>query len=354
MTDQTQPAAKKGLSATQHNTAAWKLFLIYDIFMMILIIVNLICLGANALLMSNFGGWLFDQIHLSPLLQFYKSDLHPWVIKTESWFISFLVAELLLRWLIAIIYRHHKRWFFFPFVHWYEVLAIIPYLRFLRLIRAAIIAYRLHELGYQVVPAGLKKQGLFYYRLVMEELSDRVVITVIDSIRTELETSSTHKKIIHDLVDHHRELFARALTELLQESLATELNSRQQLISTSVGQIVRQAVEDTPQLTQLLRLIPIAGSMIEHQIQNIGQQLGENITQGLIQPLATGTATQPNAIYQLISEKISHVNIENQVLEQLVESAVYESLESVRKQVKIKQWQLELEKNDQAKDESIH
>ena len=59
---------------------------------------------------------------------------------------------------------------------------------------------------------------------------------------------------------------------------------------------------------------------------------------------------QPNTTYQLISEKVSNLNIENQKLEELVESVVNESLESLRKQVKIKQWQLVLEKNDQVKE----
>lgn len=191
---------------------------------------------------------------------------------------------------------------------------------------------------------------LFYYRVLMEELSDRVVITVIDGIKQELDTSSSHKKIIHDLIDHHRDRFAQTLAEVLQESLATELKAQSHVITHNVGQIVRQAIEDTPQLTQLLRMIPIAGSMIENQIQNIGQQLGENITQGLVEPFTEGNLHNPNATYQLISTKLSQLNIENQKLEELVESVVYESLESLRKQVKVKQWQLELEKNDQVKD----
>ena len=272
------------------------------------------------------------------------------MIKTESWFITFLIVELLVRWLIAIINKHHARWFFFPFIHWYEILAISPYLRFLRLIRAGVIAYRFHEMGHKVIPDSIMKRVLFYYRVVMEELSDRVVITVIDGVIQELDTSSSHKKIIHDLVDHHRDIFAKTVAEVLQESLATELNAQRHLITNNVGQIVSQAIQDTPQLTQLLRLIPIAGGMIENQIQNIGQQLGENITQGLIQPFTEGSPSNPNAMYQLISTKLSQLNIENQRLEQLVESVVYESLESLRKQVAVKQWQLEMNKNDQAKD----
>lgn len=344
------PLDHRSILPKNKKTLGWWTAFSYDIFMMFIIIFNLCCLAANAFLMSSYGDWFFNEIHLPQVLQYYKAELHPWVIITESWFIIFLCVELGLRWLIAIINKHHARWFFFPFIHWYEIVAIIPMLRFLRLIRVVVIGYRIHELGYKVIPDGLKKRIIFYYSVIMEELSDRVVITVIDGIKQELDTSSTHKKIIHDLVDHHREMFSKVLAEILQESLAIELKAHQQQIGDGVGQIVRKAILDTPQLTQLLRLIPIAGGMIENQIQNIGQQLGENITQGLIQPFTDGNMLQPNMTYQLISEKISNLNIENQKLEELVESVVNESLESLRKQVKIKQWQLVLEKNDQAKE----
>lgn len=349
MTDQTT-TGRKNFRPINHNTLGWKLFLIYDIFMMAIIVINLVCLCANALLLSNFGAWFFDLIHMPQVLAFYKAELHPWVLKTEGWFITFLVVELGVRWFIAIIYKHHARWFFFPFIHWYEILAIIPYLRFLRLIRSGIIAYRLHELGYKVVPTSILKRLNFYYNVLMEELSDRVVITVIDSVRKELDTSSTHKKIIHDLVNHHREMFATTVAQVLQESLAKELRTQQHAISSGVGQVVIKAIEDTPELTQLLRLIPIVGGRIEQQIHTIGQRLGENITQGLIDPFTSGTQQHPNAQFQLIAEKMSQLNIENHALEQLVESVVYESLESLRKQVAVKQWQLELEKNDQLKE----
>ena len=332
------------------NSLSFKLFLIYDIFMVFIIIFNLFCLCANLFLMSNIGIWFFQSIHLMDVLSFYRSHLHPWVISTEAWFIVFLIVELLIRWGIAIVQRHHQRWFFFPFIHWYEVLAIAPQLRFLRLLRAGVIAYRLNELGYSVIPENMRKKLMFYYGVIMEELSDRVVITVLDNIKDELDHSTTHRKIIHNLVDHHRQLFAQALSEILQETLANELRVQQQTIAINVGQVVNQAIEDTPELTQILRRLPIVGSILENQLQSIGQRLGENISLGLIQPLTEGSPSQPNPTYTLISKKISQINIENQSLEQLVESAVYESLASLRKQVKIKKWQLELEKASQAKE----
>ena len=96
------------------GTWGWKIALIYDIFMMVVIIINLFCFCANAILMSDFGHWLFDFIRLPDVLQFYKSELRPWVMITEGWFTTFLIIELIVRWFIAIVMRHHARWWFFP------------------------------------------------------------------------------------------------------------------------------------------------------------------------------------------------------------------------------------------------
>lgn len=343
-------ANKKQIKPTfnfvRQGSWGWKVALAYDVFMMFLIIINLFCLSANAILMSDFGEWLFNIIHLPDVLQFYKSELRPWVVVTEGWFVSFLIIELFVRWFIAIALKQHQRWFFFPFVHWYEILAILPQLRFLRLLRAGVIAYQLHDHGYKIFPESWYKQVYFYYNLVMEELSSRIVLTVLNGIKTELTTSTTHKKLIENVVNHHRELFAVALADILQDSLGKELQQHRQLIAKDVGLIVNKAIEDTPELTQLLRLIPIVGGRIEQQIQSIGQRLGENITQGLIDPFATNQANSELTSYKYISERISKIPFENNThIEQLVESAVFESLEAIQQQVKVKQWQQILEES---------
>ncbi|MDR7016863.1 preprotein translocase subunit SecA [Acinetobacter sp. 3657] len=346
MTQQNKKPKSKYHSVDQ-NSWPFRLFLLYDIFMVFIIVFNLFCLGMNLFLMSSLGEWLFQQIHLLSVLDFYRTHLNPWVITTEAWFIIFLIAELVIRWIFAIINKHHARWWWFPFVHFYEILAIIPYLRFLRLFRAGIIAYRLYEMGYQVIPEKIQRTLLFYYRVVMEELSDRVVLTVLDGLKRELQTNNSHQQTIHNLVDHHRQLFVTTLSSLLQESLATALQQQQPAITQKVGAIVNQAIENTPELTQLLRLIPIVGGRIEQQIQSIGQRLGENISAGLIEPFTAGSPQQPNENFQLIAEKVSELNINNQYLEELVKSVVFESIEAISKQVRVKQWQEMLDENAQ-------
>ncbi|SDB91974.1 hypothetical protein [Acinetobacter boissieri] len=317
----------------------WKLYLSYDIFMIIIIFVNLLCLIGNAILMSHFAYWFFGLIHQSNAIAFYKETLHPWVVLTESWFICFLIIELLVRWGVAIVRQHYTKWFFFPFVHWYEVLAIFPQLRFLRLLRAGLIIYRLYQLGYKVVPSSWYNSIQFYYNVIIEEISDRVVINVLDGIKNELDHSNTHKKIIHKLVEHHKNLFAQTIAEVLQENLAVNLQKHRSDIKKHMGDIVQQAISNTSEVHHLLRLFPLIGGKIEDQVQHLGKRLAENLTDQILATLITGSIEQPNMLYTEIAQKVSNININNQSLEKLVESIVYESLESIQKQVKVKQWQ---------------
>lgn len=335
---------KSSFHFVKEGSWGWKVALVYDFLMMGLIIFNLFCLSANAFLMSDYAEWLFNFVQLPQVLDFYEQALHPWVKTTEGWFTSFLAIELAIRWLIAIGFKHHQRWWFFPFIHWYEIISILPMFRFLRLGRAFAIAYNLHSHGYKVIPQRWYARGNFYYRLVMEELTSRIVLTIINAVKHELSTSTTHKKYIEDLVNHHREMLATALTDVLQESLGKELQAQRHEIAKNVGVVVNKAIEDTPELSQMLRLIPLVGGRIEQQIQSIGQRLGENISQGLLQPFTHQSSHQENATYRMIANKVSQIAIENNPeIDRLVESAVFESLEALREQVKIKQWQQVLE-----------
>lgn len=338
------------LRPIDHTTWQWKLFLIYDVVMMALIVMNLITLALQAVIMSGFGAWVAHILHIGTERQLYLDTFSPIIRTIDFYFICFLMAELSLRWFIAIIGKHHRRWWFFPFIHWYEVLAIIPMLRFLRLLRAGVIAYRLHELGYQVIPQGILLRGKFYYDMLMEELTDRIVLTVISQVERELNTSTTHHQLIHHIIDQHRAMFAETLAETLQQSLATTLAAQQQVIRQNIGQIVHKSIDDTPELTQLLKLIPIVGNLIEQQIQAIGQRLGENITQGIMTPLMTTHYSKQQPANPLLSEvalQVSQVPLHSEKIDQLVESIVREALHGIREQVKIKHWQQSLIKNEE-------
>lgn len=338
-------------STPSHATIAqqslsWKLALWYDMLMMLLIVCNLVTLGIQAVIHSNFGANVADILSLSSQRSEFIYSVSPIIQQIDFYFIDFLIAELLVRWLIAIATRHYARWWFFPFVHWYEVLAIIPMLRFLRLLRAVVIGYRLYQLGYQIIPQKWLKSGLFYYDVVMEEITDRVILTTLKQIEKELDASQTMHGILHHIVEHHRQLFALALADSLQTTLPPLVQRHQTAVSQFIGQSVAQSIAQTPELHQLLRLIPLVGGRIEQHIQGIAQDLSERLTLQLLSPLQQATTQQDSAnpLITQLSQDISSIALDSPHLEQLVESLIRESLEGIRQQVKIQQWKVALEK----------
>lgn len=327
---------------------AQRLFLVYDIGMFLLIALNLLTILVDHLLFTNIGAFLANHIGQGQWLLNYREHIHPVIREADEWFTVFLIAELGMRWLVAIIFKQHQRWFFFPFVHWYEVLGCIPALRPLRLLRAVMIGYRLYQLGYFVIPKSWIKKGVFYYEVVLEELSDRIVVSIIDGVEKELSSSDSHGVLVKNLIDHHRIMLVQAMEEVLQQNLAPALAQQRNDICKGVGQIVNRAISDTPELHNILRLFPVVGSLLEQQIQGIGQRLGENITAGLIDSFSADNPPGENAnsAIQTTANYIGDINLESPALEKLVESLVFESLEAIRQQVKVQQWKKKLDDED--------
>lgn len=338
------PTLNKPLERSTQN----KLILGYDIVMLLLIVLNLLSLGINALLMGNVGASLAHWVGQDQWLTHFQQYWSPVIRVVDDWFTVFLVVELVIRWLLAIVVQRYHRWFFFPFVHWYEVLGCIPAFRALRLLRAVAIGYRLYRMGYHVLPPAWIKQGQFYYQLILEEISDRIVINVLDGVERELRHSQTHHHLMHDLLNRHRDQIAAAVGEVLQASLAPVLASRTEQIQHEVGEAVHRALADVPELHRLLRLMPVVGAQLEQQLQLIGKRIGDNLTAELIKPF---TAAPPigqtvNPTLATIADHISDVEIELPALEALVESLVFEGLSTLKQQVAVQQWKQQLEAHD--------
>ena len=336
--------------APKTQTRAWRVFMVYDIVMMGLILINLLIIALDLLFFTQIGYSIANFVGQADWVAYYQTTLHPLVKHVDEWFTLYLVSELALRWLVAIIFKHHHRWFFFPFIHWYEVLACIPTFRALRLLRTFVIGYRLYQLGYKIMPDSWLKTGLFYYQVVMEEITDRVVLTVLDGVERELKTHSS-SALVKQLIEQHRPLLNDAIAETLQHSLAEALKEQQQGMMDGVGEIVSKAIADTPELHNILRLFPVVGNRLEQQIQSIGQRLGENITAGLIEPFIQSAHTQlANPALQIAADYVGNIDIDQPALNKLVDSILFESLNTVRAQVRIQHWKVNAAADDAAVD----
>ena len=100
--------------------------LTYDIIMIIVISIDLFLISLDAILMSSFSGNVAGWLSLTEALSWYREVLHEPLRTLGGFFTLFLIFELLVRWAIAIKENVYYRWFFFTFVHWYEVRGCFP------------------------------------------------------------------------------------------------------------------------------------------------------------------------------------------------------------------------------------
>lgn len=324
------------------HPAPSRLKLTYDIIMLIAISIDLLLISIDAVLMSTFSTKAATWLTLSDALIWYQTIAHEPLRTAGGFFTLFLIAELLVRWAISVKERVYYRWFFFPFVHWYEVLGCFPQLRALRLFRAVVIGRRLYQLGYQVLPQAWINRIKFYIDLLLEELSDRVILTTIANYRKELTDQKAHQSLIDSAIGRNRKHIESALLSMLRQELAPRLRELSgaspagDLIANEVGNAIQEGLTNTPELRRLLRMIPIAGGLIESQMLQIGHNVGENVVHALNQRLL-----EPERLDELlvnIAHSIANVDTNNDALQLLIASIITESLSELEAQVKVQQW----------------
>ena len=277
-----------------------RLKLTYDIVMVIVISIDLLLISIDAILMSDFSQSAANWLTLSEALNSYRTLLHDPLRTAGGFFTLFLIVELLLRWAIAIKEQIYYRWFFFPFVHWYEVL---------------------------------------------EELSDRVILTTIHSYRQQLTDPKMQKSLIDSTFTRNRNEIEATLLSLLRQELAPKLqtlNSQSeygQLLASDIGNAVQTALLNTPELHRLLRLIPIAGKLIEAQVLDIGHNIGENVVNALNECLLD--PQRIDTLMVAISQGVAQIDTNNTALETLIARIFSESLAEFESNLKIQQWKHE-------------
>ncbi len=171
----------------QHRREApW---LVLDLFVLALITVNLVLLLADTLLLNSGAGLLLGRFQ-PELITAWRTEWHHPVWLYDTILTGFLIGELALRWAVAVYGRTYHRWFFYPFIHWYDVLGCLPGLQALRLFRLVTVFYRLNRMGLLLIGGGLIITARKYYNIVLEEISDRIVLNVLEGVRQEIRRAA--------------------------------------------------------------------------------------------------------------------------------------------------------------------
>lgn len=308
-----------------------------------------------ALLLANLTLIIFDWFFMTAIIKlllsnylpdfyaFYNLHIHQNFLSIDLVFVGIFLVELLIRWAIAIARRTYNRWFFYPIAHWYDVLGCIPIasFRFFRILRVISILYRLQRLSV----IDLKKTYLFkvvkkYYQIIMEEISDSVMVKFIEGVQKELMMESAiTDKIIAEVIVPRKGILIDWLSARVAKAISGTYHEYRDEIHVYLEHLVGEALKGNKEL-KALKQVPVIGNYISKSLEKTVTDVALNSVNGLMQDMAGG---QHHALFHNITEHTVEglmTHEEQDHLSAATREVLVESLELIKERIKVQQWKL--------------
>lgn len=313
-----------------------------DLFMVILILINM----AYIIFEFNFETEIINGLifKIAPEFhQWYSRTLHKNFVYYDSIFVSIFLTELGIRWALAVKRETYAKWFFYPFVHWYDVLGCIPLgaFRALRILRVFSIIMRLHKL--RVI--NIRDWYVYsvfnkYLNIISEEISDRVVVNVISGIQEEVKSGGiTADKILNEVILPQKPFLIDWLSHRIQYATAkTHLHVEADL-KIYIDSKVKLAMDNNVEVKNLEK-IPVLGTNIAKTLESAVGDITFNVINGIMKDMATGENKSvveditDLAFDALMSEE------KDELLDETIKKMVHDALDIVKEEVEVKQWLL--------------
>jgi hypothetical protein len=311
-----------------------------DVVMLVLITANLTLIVID----WGFASPLVQrqlQSYVPAVYQWYNQTIHQHFIFYDLAFVAVFAAEIWVRWGLAIYRDRYHRWFFYPFVHWYDVLGCIPVgsLRSLRLLRVIAMVPKMQRIGLvDLRETYLYQTYLKYRNIVLEEISDRVTVRIIEGLQQEIRGShAVTRRISDEVVAPQREALIEAVTHRLQEATAVAYSGRQEAFRTYLEEVVGEAVEHNRELNTLSS-VPGVGP----QLSTLIEQAISDIVFSVVDRMVADVASIDNdAVISEVAADSTETLLSpkyDERLNHLARSVVLQSLDVIKDHVSVRQW----------------
>ena len=323
-----------------------------DLLMIALVIINLAWLTFD---------WFFGFTLISGFLSqqapafhnWYESEIHSHFLFYDLFFVAIYLTEFFIRWAIAIARGTYHRWFFYPFVHWYDLLGCIPVggFRWLRLLRVITLMLRLQRMG--IIDMRDTRPGRFlikYYNVVLEELSDRVVLNVLGGLQREVrEGNPLVHRIEQEVLAPRKQLLIDHLADRLVYA-SGELHGRYR---SELGSYLAQLTDEALSATRngaRLAAIPVAGPRAIALIRDTVQELGLALADQLHDDITA--ADNRSKLDSLLEGLIDSSVRKDQQINTLIRDTLLEILDQVKAQVAVQRWKLAEQQTPEREEEN--
>jgi len=327
-----------------HRTLRERLLLLWDLAIIVLVSVNLVLIAFDMLFTVHALAALLARV--SPAVHdWYAHTIHAHFLAIDLGFVAVFVFDVALGWSMAIVQRRFYRWYFYPFVHWYDVLGCIPVggFRLLRVLRVVSILIRLQHLGLIDI-RNWRLYGTFmvYYDILVEELSDRVVIKVLSGVQDEVASGGNvlTKRVVREVIQPRRQQLARVTSDRIERAVTRAWADNRKEIHGYIARLVHSAVRGNRALGRLER-VPKLGSYVTNALD----QAITSTVHDVLDEAVSGLETEQ------FDQLVEHIS--DTVIAQLLEldagepselsDALVEVLDLVKDQVAVQQWRSHFE-----------
>ncbi|WP_303289133.1 hypothetical protein [Marinobacter sp. SS5-14b] len=321
---------------------------------MIWFLIDFLMLG---LLIINLAFIIWDSIynfiavqnllkeHL-PAAQSAYHPIHENFIFYDLIFVWIFLSEFFIRWGYSIKAKVYDRWYFYPFIHWYDLVGCIPVgsLRFLRILRIISIVYRLHQYKIiDVTSTRLYRFVAFYYDAFMEELSDRIVLKVLSGVQHEVQQGSPlFDRIQHDILYPRRQMLSDWLSDRIALAAQQGYIPNRGALRAYLEHRVDNALKQNLELSRL-KYLPVVGPTIQDTLENAVGDIVANVIHQILDDLASSTnhAFIEDIVNVFLPEPGSAAASGNTEKEALI-ALITEIIEAIKTQVQVKHWRRNL------------
>lgn len=315
-----------------------------------LLLIDFAMLG---LVFINLAWLLFDTLFSSELIraglhwlapdftEFYASTIHVNFVLYDLFFVIIFLTEFLIRWGHAIRHNVYHRWFFYPFVHWYDLLGCIPVgsFRWLRLLRIISILYRLQK--YQIIDMSnlyLVRFVRKYLNILVEELSDRVVLHVLDEVQDEIDVGTpVMDKIVQQVLLPHRHLLIQWISSRINDISDHVYRPRRDELRRYLESAIASSLAQDQKVAALERL-PVIGQAITDVIEQTVSDVAFNV----VDRVATDIGSEETDVWveELIDMVLARLLQPSDQLNTVTKNMLIDVLEVIKDEVRIQRWKL--------------
>jgi hypothetical protein len=325
-----------------------------DLMMLIIVVINLMYL---------FFGFLFQFSFFTSSVHYFSANFHDWyetlvfpnIFQYDLIFVGIYVAELIFRWIRSIYRKKYDSWWFYPFVHWYDVIMCIPILNglnFFAVVRLCGLVYRLQRLGvFDLTKTFVFKKSAFVSEVVVEEIADQVIAKMLTMMQEEVQKGSPLvDKIVLNVIKPKEEVIVNYLSNRIGEAMNLSYTQYRIELKQYVEKIISESIHEN-QTVDALRYIPGLGKIFQEMLDKAVADITFNTIDKLMKDIINPNNTRgiKEVTHGLLETFLDSSHPEGQELNATIIAIVNDSIEEIKISVLQKEWKVNQKKEEKRK-----